>query len=403
MSGTRFGRRDLFKRAAAMGAGAGVFGAVLDANPATAQTAGTSVDKVPTHSLGRTGAKIPILLQGLGRSVDPSYDRSLHRGLGEGLFYLDTGMNYGQSHVGVTTFQEQVGRDKVWITSKVPMETQNTSTVEHYVTNLEKMLPELKTDWLDAFFMHGLNNPDMLGPQFIKMADDLKKRGLFKYFGFSAHHGNVVELMNKAAKIGVGGIDMIQFRYSFRSFGDLELNKAIDACKKAGIGLIAMKTHASIPSDEENVVQWQSENWSLVQAKLKAAWADERIDALVTAMGNLDELDENIAAAKSTVKLAMSEFMQLNRLAAQTAHLACMGCNHICESHIDGELRVSDLLRYLMYHECHGKEEEARLLYHALRPGERDFEHLDLAAAVKACPQGIDIPKRLAQARQRLA
>ena len=158
----------------------------------------------------------------------------------------------------------------------------NTSTVQHYVTNLEKMLPGLRTDWLDAFFMHGLNNPDMLEPEFIKMADGLKKRGLIKYFGFSAHHGNVVELMNKAAKIGVGGIDMIQFRYSFRSFGDLELNKAIDACKKAGIGLIAMKTHASIPSVKEDVVQLHSENWSLVQAKLNAALADERSDALWT-------------------------------------------------------------------------------------------------------------------------
>lgn len=399
MSGAKFGRRDLLKRAAAVGA----FGAILDSDTAAAQNANTSADKVPTHSLGQTGAKIPILLHGLGRFVDPSYDRSLHRGFEQGMFYLDTGMNYGQSHVGVTTFHEQVGRDKVWITSKVPMETQNTSTVEHYVRNLEKMLPELKTDRLDAFFMHGLNNPDMLEPEFIKMADGLKKRGLFKYFGFSAHHGNVVELMNKAAKIGVGGLDMIQFRYSFRSFGDLELNKAIDACKKAGIGLIAMKTHASIPSDQENVVEWHSENWSLVQAKLKAAWADERIDALVTDMGNVDELDENIAAAKSTVKLEMSEFMQLNRLAAQTAHLACMGCNHICESRIDGELRVADLLRYLMYHECHGKEEEARRLYHALRPAERDFEQLDLAAAVEACPQGIDIPRRLAEARLRLA
>ncbi len=106
---------------------------------------------------------------------------------------------------------------------------------------------------------------------------------------------------------------------------------------------------------------------------------------------------------QSTVKLAMSEFMQLNRHAAQTAHLACMGCNHICESRIDGDLRVSDQLRYLMYHECHGNEEEARQLYQALRPAERDFEHVDLAAAVKACPQGIDIPKRLAEARQRLA
>lgn len=35
------------------------------------------------------------------------------------------------------------------------------------------------------------------------------------------------------------------FRYNFRQYGNKELNTAIDACAKADVGLIAMKTQGS--------------------------------------------------------------------------------------------------------------------------------------------------------------
>ena len=126
------------------------------------------------------------------------------------------------------------------------------------------------------------------------------------------------------------------FRYSFAKYGDLELNKAIDKCKKAGIGLIAMKVQNSVPDDEESVVRFQSKDFNLAQAKLKAVWADERIDAVVSHMDNTTKLAENIAAAKSPVQLSMGDFQQLQRIATATAAYSCQGCSHICESRVAG-------------------------------------------------------------------
>ena len=80
-----------------------------------------------------------------------------------------------------------------------------------------------------------------------------KKDKQTKYFGFSCHDGNVVELMNKAASIGSDAINAIMFRYSFSEYGNLELNKAMDACAKAGIGLLAMKAQDLAPEDNEIV------------------------------------------------------------------------------------------------------------------------------------------------------
>ncbi|HNR32752.1 MAG TPA: aldo/keto reductase, partial [Candidatus Hydrogenedentes bacterium] len=260
---------------------------------------------------------------------------------------------------------------------------------------------DLETDYLDMFFLHMITEERLLGPDYIRMAEELKRAEKIRFFGFSCHDGNVAELMTAAAKAG-GGIDAVMFRYNFRQYGDVALNKAIDACKAAGIGLIAMKTQASVPADLEAVVKFQSRNFTLGQAKLKSVWADERIDAAVSGLTNIELVMENTAAAMSPVKLSMDEFMQLNRLAALTAHAHCLGCNQRCEPRANG-LGIADMLRYLMYHECYGESEEARALYRALPREARDFEAIDLSDATTACPQGIRIAERLAQARRVLS
>lgn len=399
MSENLFGRRDLFKKTLAAGVGAGMVGAGSQFK--TAQAAQT----VPTKALGATGEKIPILVLGCSQKFDPVYDKLLHRGFKEGVTYLDTAQIYanGQSHKTLSTFIEQIDdREKLWITSKV-MLVGKRATPKAYMSNIDKMMPVLGVDYLDMFFMHAVNNLDSLEPDFLRMGDALKKSGKAKYFGFSCHHGNVVELMNKAASIGSDAINAIMFRYNFSKYGDLELNKAIDACANAGIGLIAMKTQASVPDDEKMVKKFKSKKFNLFQAKLKAVWADERITSAVSEMVNTTQLNDNTAAAKSQEPLAMEEFQQLNQYAAQTASSRCQGCSHLCESEVDGDLRIADSLRYLMYDECYENPSLAKQRYSEMTASERTFERVNLGPATAACPQGIDIAVQLQKAKQRLA
>lgn len=404
MNHKQLGRRDLLKRAAF--GGLGLAGSSMGIGKVAAAAADVPLaDKVPTKVLGATGAKIPVLLMGGAQKFNPTYDRMLHRAFKDGMFYIDTAEEYanGQSHVTLKPFIEQVGRDNLWITSKSGMFGRDPAPPEMYLSHIEKAFDVLGTDHLDMYFMHGINNPKVLDPEYIKMGQDMKKRGLTKYFGFSCHDGTVVELLNKAAKIGTAGIDAIMFRYNFTLYGDLELNKAMDACVKAGIGLIAMKTQTSVPQDGEMVKRFQSENFTLHQARLKAAWADERISACVSGITNTKILRENVNAAKSEVQLSMNEYMQLHRYAAETAAYRCQGCNQICEPRVAGDTRIADTLRYLMYAECYGNREEAQQLYRAMSPSERQLHGVDFAAATHACPQGIDIPARLETARELLA
>jgi predicted aldo/keto reductase-like oxidoreductase len=400
----RTSRRAFLKSAACSGAGltfAGAFaGAGLRAQEEQPRARATLPESVPRKEFGATGETIPVLLMGCGQKFDPKYDKLLHRGFKEGVDYLDTALIYadGESHRTIAPFIKQIGgRKKLWITSKGPSDK---ATVASYTQNLDECLDQLETDYLDMYFMHYVDDPKYLEPEYLKMGKKMRKSGKTRFFGLSCHGDRMVEVMNKAAK--VGGIDAIMFRYSFARYGDLELNKAIDACRKAGIGLIAMKTQNSVPDDQKHVQEFRSKEFTLAQAKLKAVWADERIDAAVSHMDNTKKLAENVAAAKSPIQLSMGEFQQLQRIATASAAYACQGCSQICESRVDGPVKVAAPLRYLMYHECYGETERARALYRRLHPAERAFETADLGRASAVCPQGIDIAARLAVARREL-
>jgi predicted aldo/keto reductase-like oxidoreductase len=313
--------------------------------------------------------------------------------------WFDTALSYGwgASHAAVKTFLGKIGdRDTLWITSK-----SGSRSPGSFETAADKALAELGTDYLNVYLMHGNNHEDMLEPELIAAGERLKKAGKTQFFGFSAHGGNVVELMDKAAK--VGGIDVILFRYNFRRYGDGKLNLAIDRRHKTGIGLLAMKTQGSGPGKLEAVADFRARDFSLAQAKLKSVWADERVTSICSEMDTVALVRENAAAPTSNVGLSANESHQLNQLAHLTADCACLGCSHHCERAAGGSLAIEEPLRYLMYHECYGKPERARELYHGISNERRIAHSAALQAASAACPQSINIAAPLEKAHALLA
>lgn len=392
-------RRDFLKTAALTGAGLSLAGTAGAGVQSTEAGPAPEAAKVPRRELGRTGELIPILLIGGGQTFDPRFDKILHGAFRDGVDFLDTALRYseGMSHRTIAPFVKQVGRENLFLLSKGHSDR---ATVDRFTRDLDTCLEQLEVDSLDMYFMQAVDSPRYLEPEYIRMGERLRKSGKSRFFGFSTCGGGMIECMRKAAR--VGGIDAIMFRYSFARYGDLALNRAIDECREAGIGLIAMKSQNSVPEDQQYVKRFRSENFTLAQAKLKAVWADGRIDSVTSLMDNTTKLAENLAAARSPVDLAMGEFQQLQRIATASAPRACQGCSQICEACFEGPVKVAKPLRYLMYHECYGEAARARERYGRLEPEERAFDSVDFSAATAACPQGIDIAARLRVARRKL-
>lgn len=400
MTDMKSDRRGFLRGAAAASAALATDGALAATTAPAAADSATGRRTMPARPLGATGMTVPILHLGTSQRLDQKYDKIMHRSFKSGVTWFDTALSYGwgSSHSAIANFIEQMGdRKQLLLTSK-----SGARDPGGLASGLDEALGELKTDYLDFFLMHGVRDEGMLEPDYLRLGERLKASGKTRLFGFSCHDGNVAQLMDKAAR--VGGIDVILFRYNFRRYGEVALNKAIDACHKAGIGLLAMKTMGSVPRDLEAVVDFRSDSYTLGQAKLKSVWADERIASVVSEMDSVQRVRENVKAAVSERSLTAEESHQLNRLAALTAEYACNGCSHLCEQAAGGELAIADTLRYLMYHECYdGKSGRAKELYSALPAGACSAGDDALARASAACPQGIDIAARMAEAARILA
>ena len=354
--------------------------------------------QVPRRVLGKTGEKIPVLVMGGSVPMDPRFDPKLAEGFKYGVNYFDAADCYGGGSVerSIGAFHTRANlRSKIWITSKSD-EHEPKGFEETFKQSLEK----LQTDYVDMYYLHGLNDPSKITDDLKVVVDRLKKEKKMRFFGFSCHGGKVAELLELAAK--TPWIDSVMFRYNFRQYGNTELNHAIDNAHKAKVGLIAMKTQGSAVSFEPEWKKFEGK-WNKYQAVVKAVIADERITAAISDMDNLDKLRENIAAALDKTKLTRAELESIYKYAAATRHLACDGCDHLCGAAIDAPVQIGNTLRYLMYHDVYGRKELARDLFRALPEEARNIAHLDFRAAAAACPHGLDVDGYLKRAAQVLA
>jgi predicted aldo/keto reductase-like oxidoreductase len=355
---------------------------------------------VPRRVLGKTGETVPILLMGSSMSLDSKYDPKLAECMRFGVNYVDAADCYDngkcEKHVGSFVNTADVRKD-IWITSK-----SDNHTPKGLERKLHEGLERFQTDYFDMYYMHMVTNPGYLNNGMMKMAEKLKKEGKIKYFGFSCHDGNVAELMQRAAKLP--WIDSIMFRYNFAQYGNKKLNDAIDACKKADIGLIAMKTQRSEVSFKDAWEKYATDGkWTKHQAVLKAVWADDRISAAVSHMDTFEKLKQNIAAAVDQVDLGQADLDAIRNYADATRGDACDGCDHICNPSVGAPVQIGATLRYLMYHDLYGEKEKAKQLFRKLPATAQRLDGVDFRPANAACPFNVDVAAHMKRAREVLA
>ncbi len=396
-------RRDLLRAGTAIGA-AGVLGVGLAPASHAAPPAVADKPKMPMMALGKTGMKVSRLAHGGSWDIDPEV---LSVGLEAGINYIDTAESYrgGQSERAIGEFLKARGatghsaaRKKLWLVSK-------THRHDEIEKRLQPALDRLQQDYVDAFYLHQVQNPKLIAdPETKAAAARLIKTGKTRFFGFSTHDDTVVECLNAAADTDY--IDVIMFRYDCHYYKRADLEKAMDRCFKKGIGLVAMKTQVGGMTLPDKYDPFRKRGLNQHQAAIKAVAVDDRIASICSEMTNLDHVNQNAEAVAS--KLSLAENDAIKEHARLVSHLWCRGCDHLCKagSGAGAQLAIADSLRFLMYHDHYDKPQHARDLYDQLPAAQRDLaaiEAADWRGAEAACPHGVPIGKLMSRVRERLA
>jgi predicted aldo/keto reductase-like oxidoreductase len=389
----KLNRRDFFKKTAALGLGVTVGGSSFWRPSQTSAQITIPKAPVPRRPFGRSGTMVSAL--SLGGMFDILNNRlALAKALDWGINYWDTAEGYGRGRseegIGRWFARNPHTREQVFLVTKLSKRRGG-----EFTPRLEACLKRLNTDYVDLFFVHGIRRISEMDSSLKSWAQDMKKAGKIKLFGFSTH-SNMEECLKGAAKLP--WVDGIMFTYNYRLMHEPRMKDAVEACYRAGIGLTAMKTQGGGPvkSDSESEIKMAGEfiqkGFSDYQAKLMAVWQDERISSICSQMPNLTIMATNAAAAVEQTRLSKSDRALLARYARETSGNYCAGCERLCSEALPERVPIGDVMRCLMYFHSYQDYGLAQSTFESLPARTRQLlTQLDFSEAERSCPRKLPI------------
>ncbi|MEE3328989.1 MAG: aldo/keto reductase [Myxococcota bacterium] len=366
----------------------------------------TSLAQNPTETriqryvpLGRTGMRISDISFGSSRTSDPAVVRHAFE---KGINYFDTAEGYkdGKSEEAIGQALEGV-RDQVYLASKV--KCMPNTTRSELMRSLETSLKRLRTDYVDVYFNHAVNDVERLkNDAWYEFVDRAKAQGKLRFTGMSGHSGRLGECLDYA--ISHESVDVVLVAYNYGQdpgffqgmLKDLDLISVqpnlLSTLAKAhekGIGVIAMKTLRG--ARRHDISAFEKPGRSFPQAAFGWVLSNPDVDALIVSMTSDQEIDEYVQASGSrTPRGARLELLERHWASTQSDY-----CDHGCETchtACPHGVAVNEVLRTRMYATHYGDLDYARDDYAKLGSGASLCTNCTQESCINQCPNGLDLP-----------
>ena len=360
--------------------------------------------QVPQRPFGKTGVTVSTLSLG-GMFNIASNQMLMKQAMKWGVTYWDTADCYQRgSEYGIGKYFKKYPEDR----NRVFLVTKSDARSPKGMTKLlNRSLEKMKTDYIDLYFVHGIDSIDELDESTKIWAEKAKAAEKIRFFGFSTH-SNMEECLLGAA--GLGWIDGIMMTYNYRLMHKDRMKRAVDACVEAGIGLTAMKTQGggSVKTETDTELEmagkFLKKGFTDAQAKIMAVWQNPNISSICSQMPNMTILMSNAAAAMGRTQLSSNDRKLLQLYAQETHSDYCSGCTAVCESVIPGDVPVGKVMRYLMYSRSYGEHDHACEHFRNIAPStRRQMAGLDYSLAERRCPQKMPIGRLMREAAEVLS
>jgi predicted aldo/keto reductase-like oxidoreductase len=349
--------------------------------------------------LGRTGLRISDISFGSSRTTDPDLVRYA---FDRGVNYFDTAESYkgGRSEQAIGEAL-QGRRDRVFIASKVGAEADARSA--DLMASLEGSLRRLRTDYVDVYFNHAVNDPQRLrNPEWFEFVERARKQGKLRFSGLSGHGGRLVECLDEALERDI--VDVILVAYNFgqdpafyqrftRSFDFVavqpELPRALRKAHEKGVGVVAMKTLRGARLNDMR--PWERDGRTFSQAAFRWVLSNGDVDAVVISMTSREKIDEFLGASGER-EVGEGDLRLLERYAALNDGAYCRPACGACAESCPHGVPVSDVLRSRMYATDYGDLELAHEAYVRLGAGAAACLSCADRTCLGSCPFGLEIP-----------
>lgn len=342
---TSIDRRDFMKTTAAVTGATMLHAGSASAADDKLDHRNEQTDRMAYQKLGKTNFMCSRLVFGGGGALIAGRGtRLLERSFEAGINFYDLGTDvyYKGAEKSFAPFCKR-HRDDIWVTSKSMVRADITfrgndkpTTVEdsvayakYWTQQLDASLEDLGIDYVDAYYLMGVDNPDLvkseeLGNAFIKA----KEAGKVGHYGISTHT-NAEACLEAAIETGwyalaqiaitpAGWFELKNFKPTETPGGIKSLSPVLTKAREAGIGLIAMKValymaaapySGSTKRDEDSprlAVFDKYYDEEFLKADLTpfqrsyAYVLAHGVDAVNSDMQNFKHFEENVTAARTS-------------------------------------------------------------------------------------------------------
>ena len=352
--------------------------------------------------LGRTNLKVSDISFGTSR-LRSGEEHLIHHAIDRGINYFDSAEGYTRGQAEKVLGNALTGkRDQVYLVSKTMIgpETKQTEMMER----LEKSLKSLKTDYVDIYMNHAVNDVKVVAnPEWLSFIELAKKQGKIRFTGISGHGGYLVDCINYALDHDM--IDIMLTAYNFgqdpkfyegltRRFDWIAtqeaLPKAISRAKDMDVGVIAMKTLMGARLNDMRPYEQDGSTYS--QAAFKWVLSNDEVDALVITMKTTEDIDEFLAASGYS-QLSRIEDQLLKQYAKLNGMSYCKQVCNSCEGSCPAQVPIADVMRTRMYAIDYKDIEFAKDEYALLESDAASCLTCSGEPCKNACPKGVDISK----------
>ena len=248
---------------------------------------------VPAFGLGTFRLKGQVVIDSVSNALDLGYRA------------IDTAQIYeNEAEVGQAIAESGVGRDELFITSKIWV---SNFSSEKLIPSLEDSLKKLRTDHLDLTLIHW-PSPDNAVPvaEFMGALLEAKKLGLTKQIGVS----NFTIALMKEAITAVGAENIATNQIELHPY--LQNRKVVEFAHSQGIHITSYMTLAYGEVLKDPVIMAIAERHDATPAQVTLAWAMQLGYSVIPSSTKRSNLESNLKAC--TLKLTDADMAQIATL-----------------------------------------------------------------------------------------
>lgn len=378
------------------------------------------------RTFGRTGLSVSRLGFGAMRlptREDGTADMDasvplLRRGIDLGINLLDSAWGYlkGTSEVAIGAAIKGVARENLVLSTKIPVHDEEAGRPVVWRARLEECLRRLDTPYIDLIFFHDLSwfefeNYASRPGQALDAARLAQAEGLVRHICFSCH--DTTDHVRRLIDTGEFAAVLLQY-----NFLDRHNEPSIERAAQQGMGVVVMGPVAGGRLDRPGGVALDPRGERRLRAPelaLRFVWSNSHVDAALSGMSNMAQVEENVATADRAEEMNEDEQEQIVRLVEaneKLAELYCTGCGYCLPC--PNDVHIPENFRYMNWYRVWGLEAQARQAYARLRmegvwtEWAGMVKGLNAAACIQCgecepkCPQNIPIIEQLAEVAKTL-